>query len=138
LLNSRLSIKYGARRVIKWLLSIYTLMGGILLLFTLGTDDPPSMIFFFISIAVLLGINLAVEPNSSALALEPMGKTAGLASSIYGTSFFFVGAGLGSVISTLMSKGVLPLVIGFFVLGLLTLVLVFTDRRPSTHYSTKP
>lgn len=130
LLNSRLSIKYGARRVIKWLLSIYTLIGGILLLFTLGTDDPPSMIFFFISIAVLLGINLAVEPNSSALALEPMGKTAGLASSIYGTSFFFVGAGLGSVISTLMSKGVLPLVIGFFVLGLLTLVLVFTDRRP--------
>jgi DHA1 family bicyclomycin/chloramphenicol resistance-like MFS transporter len=132
LLNSRLSIRYGARRVIKWLLSIYTLMGGILLLFTLGTDDPPAMVFFFISIAVLLGINLAVEPNSSALALEPMGKTAGLASSIYGTSFFFIGAGLGSVISTLMSKGVLPLVVGFFVLGVLTLVLVFTDRRPST------
>ena len=117
LLNSRLSIKYGARRVIKWLLSIYTLVGGILLLFTLGTGDPPAMIFFFISIAVLLGINLAVEPNSSALALEPMGKTAGLASSIYGTSFFFIGAGLGSVISTLMSTSVLPLVIGFFCAG---------------------
>jgi DHA1 family bicyclomycin/chloramphenicol resistance-like MFS transporter len=136
LLNSRLSIKYGTRRVIKWLLSIYTLVGGILLVFTLASGDPPSMIFFFIAIAVLLGINLAVEPNSSALALEPMGKMAGLASSIYGTSFFFIGAGLGSFISTLMSKSVLPLVVGFFALGVLTLILVFTDRRPSTHYST--
>jgi DHA1 family bicyclomycin/chloramphenicol resistance-like MFS transporter len=127
LLNSRLSSKYGARRIIRWLLSIYTVIAAVLLLCTLTIGDPPPMLLFFIAVALLLGINLAVEPNSSALALEPVGSMAGMASSIYGTSFFFIGAFLGSVISQLMRHGVLPLVVSFFVLGLITVVLVFSD-----------
>ena len=130
LLNSRLSSRYGARRVIRWLLSIYTVIGGLLLLYTFTFGDPPDMLLFFIAVALLLAINLAVEPNSSALALEPMGNMAGMASSIYGTSFFFIGASLGSVISQLMRHGVLPLVLSFFVLGLITILLVFSDLRP--------
>ncbi len=129
LLNSRLSTKYGARRVIRWLLCIYTVIGGLLLLCTFISGDPPNMLLFFIGIALLLGINLAVEPNSSSLALEPMGDTAGMASSIYGTSFFFIGATLGSVISQLMRNGVFPLVLSFFVMGLITVLLVFSDLR---------
>lgn len=130
LLNSRLSIRYGARRIIRWLLCIYTLVGGLLLLYTFSVGDPPGMLLFFIAVALMLAINLAVEPNSSALAMEPMGNTAGMASSIYGTAFFFVGATLGSVISQLMQHSVLPLVLSFFVLGLITVLLVFSDLRP--------
>jgi len=130
LLNSRLSTRYGSRRVIRWLLSIYTVIGGLLLLCTFTLGDPPAMLLFFIAVALLLGINLAVEPNSSALALEPMGNMAGVAASIYGTSFFFIGAFLGSVISQLMRNSVLPLVLSFFVLGLITVILVFSDLRP--------
>lgn len=130
LLNSRLSSRYGSRRVIRWLLSLYTVIGGLLLLCTLALGDPPAMLLFFTGVALLLAINLAVEPNSSALALEPMGNVAGMASSIYGTSFFFIGAFLGSVISQLMRNSVLPLVLSFFVLGLITVLLVFSDLRP--------
>jgi DHA1 family bicyclomycin/chloramphenicol resistance-like MFS transporter len=130
LLNSRLSSRYGARRVIRWLLSIYTVVGGLLLLCTFTLGDPPDMLLFFIGVALLLAINLAVEPNSSALALEPMGNMAGMASSIYGTSFFFIGATLGSVISQLMRKSVFPLVLSFFIFGLITVLLVFSDSRP--------
>lgn len=130
LLNSRLSSRYGARRIIRWLLSIYTVIGGLLLLCTFTFGDPPGMPLFFIAVGLLLAINLAVEPNSSALALEPMGNMAGMASSIYGTMFFFIGASLGSVISQLMRNGVLPLVLSFFILGLITVLLVFSDLRP--------
>lgn len=130
LLNSRLSSRYGARRVIRWLLSIYTVIGALLLLFTFALGDPPDMLLFFTCVALLLAINLAVEPNSSALALEPMGNMAGMASSIYGTSFFFIGAFLGSVISQLMHNSVLPLVLSFFIFGLLTVFLVYSDSRP--------
>jgi DHA1 family bicyclomycin/chloramphenicol resistance-like MFS transporter len=77
-----------------------------------------------------MGINLAIEPNSSALAMEPMGDIAGMASAVYGTSFFFIGASLGALISNLMVNGVLPLVFGFFVIGLTTIFLVFSDKRP--------
>jgi DHA1 family bicyclomycin/chloramphenicol resistance-like MFS transporter len=130
LLNSRLSSRYGARLTIRWLLVIYTVVAGLLLLYTFTFGDPPNMLLFFIGVALMMAINLAVEPNSSALALEPMGDMAGMASAIYGTSFFFLGAFLGSIISHLMVKGVFPLVTSFFVIGLITVLLVLSDLRP--------
>ena len=129
LINSQLSKRYGARRSIRWLLLFYGAAGTILLLITITTGNHPDFKFFFTAIAVVMGINLAIEPNSSALAMEPMGNTAGIASSVYGTCFFFIGASLGSIISNLMSKSVLPLVISVFLIGIVCLVLVYTDRR---------
>ncbi|WAC15386.1 MFS transporter [Dyadobacter pollutisoli] len=130
LLNSQLSSRFGAQRTMKWLLALYTIVGGILLVLTFTFGDPPGMRLFFISVALLMAINLAVEPNSSALALEPMGNMAGMASAIYGTSFFFIGASMGSVISHFMVNGVFPLVVSFFIIGLVAIVLVFSDIRP--------
>jgi DHA1 family bicyclomycin/chloramphenicol resistance-like MFS transporter len=130
LINSRLSSKYGAQRTVKGLLVVYTVIGGLLLLFTFIFGDPPDMLLFFIAIALLMAINLAIEPNSSSLAMEPMGNMAGMASAVYGTTFFFIGASMGSIISYLMVHGVFPLVLGIFVIGLITLLLVFSDRRP--------
>jgi len=130
LLNARLSIRYGARRIIRWLLGIYVVIGGMLLLFTFTLGDPPAMPLFFIPVTLLLAINLAVEPNSSALALEPMGQMAGMASSVYGTIFFSIGASLGSFISQLMRKGVLPLALSFFILGIIAVLLVYSDAHP--------
>jgi len=127
LLNSRLSSLFGARRTIKWLLVIYTVVGAALLAFTWAFGDPPHMPLFFIAVTTMLAINLAVEPNSSALALEPMGNMAGMASAIYGTCFFFVGATLGSITSHLMTRGVFPLVLCFFVFGLISVLLAFSD-----------
>jgi MFS transporter, DHA1 family, multidrug resistance protein len=129
-MNSYFSSRFGARRTIRWLLLIYAVVGSLLLLYTYSFNDPPGMFLFFVAIALLMGINIAVEPNSSALALEPMGNMAGMAASVYGTCFFFIGATLGSVISHFMVKGVFPLVFSFFVIGLVAVLLVFSDRRP--------
>ncbi|MGK9127296.1 MFS transporter [Olivibacter sp. SA151] len=132
LTNSRLSSKFGARRTIRGLLIVYSLVGALLLACTFAWGDPPQMTLFFIAIALLVGLNLAVEPNSSALAMEPMGDRAGMASAIYGTSFFFIGAALGSFISNLLANTVFPLIASFFLIGIVTLALVFGDKRPST------
>lgn len=136
LMNSRLSTRYGARRIIRWLLVVYTIVAGCLLVFTFTFGDPPDMRFFFIAVALQMAINLAVEPNSSALALEPMGNMAGMASSVYGTVFFFIGASLGSFISHFMVNGVFPLVVSFFGIGLITVLLVFSDLRPFDRQSS--
>ncbi|MBS1566333.1 MAG: MFS transporter [Bacteroidetes bacterium] len=130
LMNAHFSTRYGARRTMRTMLVVYTIIGGILLLFTLTTSAPPIMLFFFVGIALLMALNLTIEPNSSALALEPLGNNAGMASAVYGTIFFAVGASLGSVISNLMTKTVLPLVLAFFIIGVIGVVLVFSDRRP--------
>lgn len=130
LINSRLSSRYGARRTIRGLLVIYTVVGAVLQVYTLTVGDPPDMVYFFAAVAILMGINLAIEPNSSALAMEPMGDMAGIASAVYGTSFFFIGASLGALISNLMVHGVFPLVLGYFLIGLTAIFLVFSDKRP--------
>ena len=130
LINSRLSSRYGARRTIRGLLVIYTFVGAVLQVYTLTVGDPPDMVYFFAAVAILMGINLAIEPNSSALAMEPMGDMAGIASAVYGTSFFFIGASLGALISNLMVHGVFPLVLGYFLIGLTAIFLVFSDKRP--------
>lgn len=135
LTNSWLSSRFGARRTIKWLLVTYTVIALALLFCSFGFGDPPPMIIFFVAVAMLMGLNLAVEPNSSALAMEPMGEMAGIASSVYGTSFFFIGAGLGSVINNLMKQHVFPIILGFVIIGVITLILVLSDRRPETSTS---
>lgn len=129
LMNSRLSSRFGARRTIKGLLITYVAVAAFLLVVTFALPDPPGLLLFFIPVVIMLAINLAVEPNSSALALEPMGQVAGIASSVYGTSFFFVGAFMGSIISYVMTSGIYPLVLSFFVVGVVAVVLVFRDTR---------
>ena len=131
LINSRLSLKYGARRTIRWLLMMYAAVAGLLLLLTCIFGDPPMMSVFFIGVALLTAINLAIEPNSSALALEPLGNVAGMAASVYGTSFFLIGALVGSFISSIMVHHILPLVLGYFVIGVLSLLLVFSAAKRS-------
>ncbi|MGN6493703.1 MAG: MFS transporter [Agriterribacter sp.] len=125
--NSYLSTKYGARRTVKLLLLLYTLVSVCLMIITLCFGEPPNMILFFIAVTLLMALNLAVEPNSSALALEPLGNVAGIASSIYGTIFFSVGSASGSIISALMTDGVLPLVTAYVIIGIAGLILVWKD-----------
>ena len=128
-INSHLSKRYGAKQSIRWLLLVYAAVSTVLFIFSFFANASSNFAFVFSSVAVLMGINLAVEPNSSALAMEPMGNTAGIASSVYGTCFFFIGASLGSIISNLMSRSVLPLIASIFVIGIVCLALVFSDRR---------
>ena len=126
-MNSYLSTRYGAQSTIKWLLVIYSIIACLLLAFTIITTDPPDIVIFFIAVALLMAINISIEPNSSSLALQPMGDMAGMASAVYGTCFFFIGSALGSLISHLMTNGVFPLIVSFVLIGITTLLLVFND-----------
>lgn len=130
LLNSRAAQKFGARKVAKTLLITYTVIAAILVTVTLYQGDPPPMIIFFVCIGFLMAINLAIEPNSSSLALEALGDVAGTASAVYGTCFFFAGSVLGLAISYFLSAGLLVMTVSYFVIGVVSLILVMSDRRP--------
>jgi DHA1 family bicyclomycin/chloramphenicol resistance-like MFS transporter len=128
-INSRLASRMGAQSALKRLLAAYTVVAAALVLCTFIFGSPPPLLVFVVAIALLLGINLAVEPNGSALAMEPMGDNAGLAASLYGTCFFFVGSATGAVVSSLMKDSVLPIILDFFTIGVATLWLASGDRR---------
>lgn len=132
-LNSRLIGRFGARRTVRSLLVVNLLLALALLALTLAFQGKPDIFVFFAIVALLQGIYVAAEPNSSALALEPLGSTAGMAAAIYGTSFFVLGSFLGSFIDRQLVGSVTPLALGYVITGLVAVVLVFLGRA-----STKP
>lgn len=127
LTNSFFTKRYGAKRTLRVILLLYlatasVLLGGVLLL-----GNPPPMVYFFVMIALLMAFTTAGDPNSGALALEFMGENAGLAAAVDGTIFFFIGSGIGAVISSQLTNSVLPLAIGAVVASLISVILAFGD-----------
>lgn len=126
--NSRLVARFGAFRSMRSLLVLYVIVAAALFMSTWYLGNPPPMALFFVGITLIMGINLAIEPNSSALALEPVGEMAGTAASLYGTFFFFFGSVFGALISQQLVHGVLPLVLAYFLIGVLAMGLAFLKR----------
>lgn len=123
LLNSKLVAVYGAKKTINKLLPCYLII-AIQMLVGVAVNMPlPNIYFFFGCIALLLGINLAAEPNRSSLAMEHVGEYAGTASALYGTCFFFGGAMIGTLISYFISFGLIAMALGFTAIGISTFYL---------------
>lgn len=129
--NAKLSVRYGAKKVLRTLVLVYVAVAAALLIGSLLTNDPPPAVLFFGCIVLLMAINLAIEPNCSALALEPLGDNAGIAASMYGTIFFFVGSSIGALLGALIVNGVIALVAGFLILGILASLLVWKEPKHS-------
>ncbi|NBL65593.1 MFS transporter [Flavobacterium sp. NST-5] len=129
LLNSKLVAVYGAKKAINKLLFCYLII-AIVMLVGVGVNMLlPNIYFFFGCIALLLGINLAAEPNSSSLAMKHVGEYAGTASALYGTCFFFGGAMIGTLISYFISFGLIAMAIGFTVIGVCTFYLNIKNKE---------
>jgi DHA1 family bicyclomycin/chloramphenicol resistance-like MFS transporter len=127
--NSWFSKRFGAHKTLRILLTGLFGVATVLFLLTLLLGDPPPAMLFFILVGLISCIFIAADPNSSAIALEPLGDKAGLAASVYGTIFFFVGSGIGTFISNQLINGVGALTTGFFIAGLIVVVLVYSNRQ---------
>lgn len=127
--NGKIIAKYGAVQSVRMLMLVYVAIAFILLVASFTQGDPPSMVLFFVGITALMSVNIAIEPNSSALALQHVGNVAGMASSLYGTAFFLIGSILGAIIASLMEVSVKPLLISFFGLGMVAILLVFGMQK---------
>ncbi|RYU93199.1 MFS transporter [Emticicia agri] len=128
-INARMVRWLGAWRTLRLLLCVYVSLAVVLLALHLLSAEPVHLFVLFTIIGLLQSVNIALEPDSSSLALEPMGDKAGMAASIYGTSYLVVGAFGGSVIDSLLTHSVLPLAIAYCVGGLLALGVFFWRKR---------
>lgn len=125
--NSYFAKKFGSKKTLRGLLVIYATVAALLFITTIIWGDPPPMLYFFCSLAIICSVTTAADPNSTAMALQHMGDKAGLAASIYGTAFFFIGSGLGAFISSHLMTGISPLLGCFTVSGLIALASAFSD-----------
>ncbi len=123
--NSRLLARFEMAQICRASLLWVTGLSGGFLLFLLGMDIEPAfwqVLTFFIAVFLSIG---SLFSNFSALATQPLGHIAGVASSVIGAFQTLISVTIGSLVGQMYDGTVVPLVTGFFLCGLLTTVLVY-------------
>lgn len=128
--NAKLVMRYGMRNLSKWALRASIVLSTLFLLAGLLMNGHPPLwmlgayLFanFFCS-GILFG-------NYNSIALEPMGRIAGMAAAISGALSSLIAIITGSFIGQLYDGTVIPLAAGFTVLGLVAFALTeWAERR---------
>lgn len=115
LINSRLVGKYGMRRLLHGAL-IVLIAANVVHLGAAAMGQNSILVFIaFMSISFFcLGL---IGPNSSALAMEPMGHMAGAAGAANGFAGTTIAGVLGGVVGAFYDGTTAPLIAGFLILG---------------------
>lgn len=134
-LNGRIVERLGMRTISHAALLGFIAVGLAHLALILIVGTPPFWLFVPLLALTLFFFGLMM-PNFSAMAMEPMGRIAGTASSFTGAVMTGVGALGGYWIGRSFDGTVLPLVAGFAICGVCALVMVLVTElgrlfRPS-------
>ncbi|MDN4501511.1 multidrug effflux MFS transporter [Alteromonadaceae bacterium BrNp21-10] len=125
-INSQLVERFGMRHLC--LIGAAIISGASSLLFVYSYFASPPFFLFFIYGAVILFCFGIMFGNLNAIALEPMGHIAGLAAAIVGALSSVIGIALGTYIGQMYNGTVVPLVLGFMLLGALAFVIMYFEN----------
>ncbi|WP_243457283.1 multidrug effflux MFS transporter [Parasphingorhabdus cellanae] len=114
-INSRIVMRFGARRVSQAALIFFIVIAIIHLGITLA--GWLTMWIFVVLLAASMGMVGFTGANFSSVAMQPFGKTAGVASSFQNFTRTLISAAIGGAIGLQFDGTTLPLVIGFFICG---------------------
>jgi DHA1 family bicyclomycin/chloramphenicol resistance-like MFS transporter len=88
----------------------------------------PLPLFLALSALMMFAFGLMIS-NFTALAMEPQGRIAGTASSLYGSITTLLGIGIGFVIGQCFDGTLLPFTASFLVCTLVALAIVLVVER---------
>ena len=129
LTNSALVRRVGMRRMSHAALVGFTLVSLALAVAALATGGRPPLVLFMVLLAASQYLTAMAFPNFNAMAMEPLGSIAGTASSVLGFYTTILGALAGLLVGRAFDGTVLPLALGFSVLGLASLGSVLFAER---------
>ncbi|HBY27342.1 MAG TPA: MFS transporter, partial [Bradyrhizobium sp.] len=92
------------------------------------TDMLSLSLFMALSVLMMFAFGL-IMANFTALAMEPQGKIAGTASSLYGTITTLLGIGIGTTIGQDYNGTLLPFATGFLLCTLAALAVVLVTEK---------
>jgi DHA1 family bicyclomycin/chloramphenicol resistance-like MFS transporter len=126
LLNSQLVERFGPRAIcIAAITAMVTSSALMLALQFLLTT--PLWLFMLYAAAIFFCFGLLFG-NLNALAMEPMGDIAGIASALIGALSSVISISAGTFIGQLFNQTLIPLIGGFLVLSVLALLVIFAVR----------
>ena len=129
LVNSKLVMKYGMQRLSSWALWAVSILSVAFFAVAYAFDGHPplwalmaNMVVSFFCIGMLFG-------NFNALAMEPLGHIAGIGAAVVGSLMTFISLSLGTLIGQNYDGTVLPMVGGFAVYGIASLLITRWVQR---------
>lgn len=135
--NSKTVVKFGMRFLCYAALAVMVTTTLIYLAIALAYNGKPPMYLFisgeiitFFCMGILFG-------NFNSLAMEPMGHIAGLASSVIGSVTTFVSMGIGLIIGQLFDETVLPLLYGFAICSVLSVIIMLVTEHLGKNFQPK-
>jgi DHA1 family bicyclomycin/chloramphenicol resistance-like MFS transporter len=125
--NSRLVMRLGMRRISHSALAAMVAIAAVhLAIAWIGFETLSS--FAILQAAMMMCVGLA-NSNFSAMAMERMGEIAGTASSLQGFVTTLGGAVIGALIGQAFDGTTVPLYLGFFVVGAISLAVIAVTER---------
>ncbi|NJC34655.1 DHA1 family bicyclomycin/chloramphenicol resistance-like MFS transporter [Sphingomonas jejuensis] len=125
--NARLVLRLGTRFISHWALIGFITFAAVHLLLAL-TGRETVVLFVAVQAAMMACFGLTGS-NFGAMAMENMGRMAGMASSVQGFIGSTAGAVMGLLIGQAFDGTAVPLYLGFLVAGLGSLLLTFITER---------
>jgi MFS transporter, DHA1 family, multidrug resistance protein len=129
LANGRIVERVGVRRLAHTALFAYVAMAAAYAVVALVTGGRPPLAVFIVGTGAMLAAHSFLVPNMNAIAMKPMGRVAGTASSVIGSIQIAGGAVLGSVLDQTFDGTIRPLTLGFLGYGVLALAFVVHAER---------
>ncbi len=139
-LNGKLVVKYGMYTLVAVATVVFTFIPIVYICLFSGGKNPNIavlLVFFglqFFSIGFLFG-------NTRALAMEPIGHIAGVGAAINGFTSTIMAVPIATFIGAYITDTALPLFIGFFICGIISLLLIghlyHSNKRKALHLQTK-
>lgn len=120
--NSRLVRRFGPRSICITALVCFSTSSALLLCAQFFIAIP--IWLFMLYAAIIFACFGLLFGNLNALAMEPMGHIAGIASALIGATSSLISISTGTLIGQLFNQTLIPLVGGFLILGLLALGIV--------------
>ena len=131
-LNGTFVMKLGMFKLVSIFTVLFTIIPLVYILLYYGEPNPSSTILigFFVLEFFALGFLFG---NTRALAMEPIGHIAGIGAAINGFVSTIMAVPIATYIGSFLDKTALPLFIGFFVCGVIAILLIqylkFSDKK---------
>ena len=127
--NAKLVRQLGMRRMSHFGICAFIVLATVLLGTALAFAGRPPLFLFGPLLAACLFLMSLMMVNFNAMAIEPLGAIAGTASSLIGLYTTLTGALLGLVVGQSFNGTVIPLGVGFLLLGIACLLVVLLTER---------
>lgn len=127
--NSKLVMRFGMQNLCLMALCILSFVAAAFSVYAYAFDGHPSLMSFLAFMAVTFFCFGILFGNFNALAIEPLGHIAGVANSIISSIQTFISVIIGATIGQCYDGSVLPLVLGFLICGVSSVLLMLIARR---------